>query len=71
MKWENILKGIFTTLIGAAAMAYSLYGWSKDELTNWQAGGLAMIGFSLLWIRDDIAGFIKRFADAALTKFKK
>lgn len=71
MKWENIIKGIFTTLIGAAAMCYAFYGYIKDELTNWEAGGIAMIGFSLIWIREDIAGFIKRFVTAALNKFKK
>jgi TRAP-type uncharacterized transport system fused permease subunit len=69
MHFENIIKSLFTTLIGIVAMSLALYGWYLDELTDWQGGALGIIGFALLFMRDQIPGFLKKFAGLALNKF--
>lgn len=70
MKFENILKGFFTTLIGAVMMGLALYSWYMGESTDWQAGGLGIIGFAMLWMRDQIPGWIQQFFTAIIEKFK-
>lgn len=65
---QNIVKGIFTSIIGLVAMSAAGYGWWTDHLTDWQAGGLAIIGFALLFMTDKIPTFIDQFVQAVLKK---
>jgi TRAP-type uncharacterized transport system fused permease subunit len=67
---ENVIKQIWTTILGLVGMSLALYGWWEGTLTTWEAGGLATIGFALLFMRDEIPGFIKMFINAAIKKFK-
>lgn len=69
MNMENIIKGIFTTILGIAIMSAASYGWWVEHLTDWQAGTFGTIGFALLFMRDQIPAFISRFAQGALDKF--
>jgi len=70
MKFENILKGLFTTIIGAIIMGSAYYMWYMGEATSWEAGGAGIIGFALLWMRDHIPGWVTQFVTAILDKFK-
>lgn len=69
MNLENIIKGIFTTILGIAIMTGASYGWYVDHLSDWQAGGFGTIGFALLFMRDQIPQWIGKFAGAAIEKF--
>lgn len=69
MNLENIIKGIFTTILGIVIMCAASYGWWVEHLTDWQAGGFGITGFALLFMRDQIPQWIGRFASAALEKF--
>lgn len=51
LKLENIIKGLFTTLLGIAAMCYAGYGWHVEWLTDWQATSIATVGFCLMFLR--------------------
>lgn len=70
MKFENILKGIITTVLGAVAIGAAGYGWWVEHLTDWQAGGLATIGTAFLLMKDQIPGFVSSFFNVLLDKFK-
>lgn len=69
MNFENIFKSIVTTLIGAVIMGSAYYGWYTDHMTDWQAGGAGIVGFALLWMRDQIPAFISQFVKATIGKF--
>jgi hypothetical protein len=71
MHYENILKGIITTLIGALAMCAAFAGWFIGYLNNWEGGGLGIIGFMLLFMTDDIKTYVRKFGDALINKFSK
>lgn len=68
-KMDNFIKGPLTSLLGLVAMIVAGYGWWQDQLTDWQAGGFGTIGFALLFMRDQIPGFITQFVKAVLKKF--
>jgi TRAP-type uncharacterized transport system fused permease subunit len=60
MKFENVIKSVFTTLLGCVMMGVGFYGWYTDNLTDWQAVGSGVAGFALLFMRDQIPDFIRR-----------
>lgn len=66
---ENFIKGPVMSLLGLVAMAASFYGWWIDYLTNWEAGGFCMVGFALLFMREEIPTFIKNFVSSITSKF--
>lgn len=55
MKFENVLKGVVTTLLGLAMMIFAFYGWYflsvEEALSDWQALGLLLMGFILCFVR--------------------
>jgi hypothetical protein len=67
--FDNFIKGPLTSLMGLVLMLASGYCWFIDYLTNWEAGGAAIIGFALLFMRDKLPGFIETFFKAVLDKF--
>ena len=70
---ENIVKGWFTSLLGAALMILSIVEWwSKEEaqMTDYNVIGPFVGGFALLWMRDNISQWISTFIQAAIDKFK-
>jgi len=67
--WENLVKGVFTSALGMVLMIGAGYGYWNHHLNEWPAGVIGMIGFSLLWIRDQIGGFISQFVSSVLKKF--
>lgn len=66
---DNFIKGPLTSLIGLACMCAALFGWWTDWLTDWQGGGLGIIGFALLFMRDKLPDFISQFFTAIISKF--
>lgn len=70
LQFENVLKSIVTTVLGAVIMGFAFYGWYTEWLTDWQAGGSGMIGFALLFMRDKLPEFIGQFFTVLLDKFK-
>lgn len=55
LKFENILKGIVTTILGSVLMGFAFYGWyfekGEDALKDWEALVLGGIGFALMFLR--------------------
>jgi hypothetical protein len=64
MKTENFIKGPLTTLLGlgliVVAVVARLTEYLKD-INAWEALGLAAAGFGLMFMRDEIPGFIRNF----------
>lgn len=50
-KLENVYKGWFSSIFGSILMVYAAYGWHEDWLSNAQAGGAAVAGFVMLFLR--------------------
>lgn len=71
MKFENFIKGPLTTLLGFFVLVGCVLGWAIDYLTDWQAGGGAMVAFALMFMRDNIAQWMKDFVSAVINKFFK
>jgi predicted phage tail protein len=68
---ENIIKGWFTSILGAAAMALSLYAWWTDQATNIEAIFAGSCGFALLYMRDKISTWIEQAFKMLMNKFLK
>lgn len=66
---DNFIKGPLTSLLGLVAMGAAGFGWWLDHLTDWQAGVLGIVGFALIFMRDQIPGFLTQFFQAILKKF--
>ena len=69
MKFENFLKGLFTTLVGIALMIISIYEYLTGEDGLMQTGLIMVAGFALLFMRDKISDFISELAKRALNKW--
>lgn len=70
---ENIVKGWFTSLLGAALMVMAVLEWwteEKAQMTDYNVIGPFIGGFALLWMRDSISGWISTFIQAVIDKFK-
>lgn len=70
MNVENIVKGWFTTLLGIAIMVIAVYSWYNDQLTDLQALGAGIVGFSMMWMRDIISRKLEEFFSVIIEKFK-
>lgn len=70
MNVENIVKGWFTTLLGIAIMVIAVYSWYNDQLTDLQALGAGIVGFSMMWMRDIISLKLEEFFSVIIEKFK-
>lgn len=69
MNFENIFKGIITTLIGAAIMGSAYYGWYTDHLNDSQGIVAGLLGFAMLWMRDKMPEYIGNLFSAIISKF--
>lgn len=70
---ENIIKGWLTTMIGLAMICYAFYGYAVEEppkFTPWAAGGIALCGFLLGFMRTKLEDFVSELVKAAIEKFK-
>lgn len=70
MGFENVVKGLLTSILGAVMMGSAYYGWWSDGMSDWQAAVVGIIGFALLWMRDEIPAFIKEIGKAFIDRFK-
>lgn len=67
---QNIIKGIFTSVIGAGVICLAGYGWWIDHLSDWQAGIFAFIGCILFLTPDKIPSFVDQFVQTLLNKIR-
>lgn len=68
---ENVIKGLFTSLLGCVIMSAASYGWWIDHLTDLQGAIFGTIGFALLFMRDQIPAFISRFLNKKIDDNKE
>lgn len=66
MKFENFIKGPLTSAFGLASMIAAGIGFWIDHLTDLQAGALGVIGFALIFMRDQLPGFVARLFNKKL-----
>lgn len=50
----------FAFLFGAAMLSYSFYGWYQEEIDNWQALILGLIGFVFMYIPDKLQEVVSK-----------
>lgn len=70
---ENLFKSWFTTLLGAAIMLLASYDWffnPVSEMTPRETGIAAVVGFVLMFMKDNVSDWIKQGFTALLDKFK-
>ncbi len=71
MKLENFIKGPLTSILGLVLMVFAFYAYAiSKEFTAWQAGGVALVGFLLGFMRLKLEDFVSEFIKAAIDKFK-
>lgn len=71
---ENIVKGWFTSLLGAALMVMAVLEWwstPEMEIYDWNVLGPAIGGFALLYMKDKISEWIGSLIQGIIDKFKK
>lgn len=66
MKIENFIKGPMTTLLGFLLMCTAALAWFTkidliNEITDIQAGGCFGLGVALVFMKDELPGFIRRW----------
>lgn len=66
---DNFIKGPLTSLLGFCLMITAFLAWFTDDLTDWQAGAVGIIGFALLFMRDKLPDFVSQFFTAVISKF--
>lgn len=69
MKIENFFKGPLTTLIGFIAMITAGYLWFSGQISDWKAGAAVLVGFALMFMRDQVPGMITQAVKAILGRF--
>ena len=70
---ENIVKGWFTSLLGAILMLASVYEWwsvEEKQMYDWDIACPFIAGFALLYMKDKISEWITSLVQAAIDKFK-
>ncbi len=71
MKLENFIKGPLTSILGVVLMSFAFYAYAiTKEFTAWQAGGLALVGFLLVFMRLKLEDFVSEFIKAVIEKFR-
>jgi hypothetical protein len=68
---ENIIKGWFTSILGAIGMGYAIYGKWFHHLSNIEALIWVASGFALLYMRDKISVWIEQAFKMLMNKFLK
>lgn len=78
MNFQNIIRGIITTVLGVALICISLgdyfeipryYGFQGEGIMNlYEAMGLFLFGVALLLMPDDIPAFIRKLANKFIFK---
>lgn len=61
--YDKIIKFIrilFAFLFGAALMAYAFYGWYLEEIDDWQAIVVGLIGFVFMFIPDKLQEIVTK-----------
>lgn len=74
MNTENLIKGWFTSLLGASLMVMAIYEWWTVEGKLFYEYDVIIpfiAGFALLYMKDKISDWIGSFVQAVLDKFKK
>lgn len=70
---ENIVKGWFTSLLGAALMVMAIIEWWTVEgklIYDFDVIGPFIAGFALLYMKDKISDWIGQLFQAIIDKFK-
>ncbi len=70
---ENIVKGWFTSLLGASLMVMSIFEWwtvDNKQFYDYDVLGPMIAGFALLYMKDKISEWIGLFVQSVLDKFK-
>ncbi len=70
---ENMIKGWFTSLLGAALMVMAVYQWwteDKKQIYEWDVIGPFIAGFALLYMKDKISEWIGALFQTIIDKFK-
>lgn len=61
MKLTNFLKGPLSSILGIVIMAASIFAVIDSRIeVMWEGAIVFALGFMLLFMRDEIPGFIKR-----------
>lgn len=60
LAWENIIKGVITSLIGLVAILGAGYGYWNHHLSETPSAVIALVGFILFGMRDEIPGFVRQ-----------
>jgi len=71
---ENVIKGWFSTLLGAALMVLALIEWWTSETKKFYEPDVLIpliAGFALFQMRDKISDWVNQFVSIALDKFKE
>lgn len=56
----NNARIAFAFLFGAALMVYAFYGWYKEEIDDWQAIIVGLIGFVFMYIPDKLQEIVSK-----------
>jgi len=70
---ENMIKGWFTSLLGAALMVMAVVEWwttENKQIYEWDILAPFIAGFALLYMKDKISEWIGTFFQALVDKFK-
>lgn len=70
---ENLAKGWFTSILGAAIMIMSIIEWWTTDnkmFYDFDVLGPFIAGFALLYMKDKISEWIGSFISSLLEKFK-
>lgn len=70
MNFNNILRGIITTVLGLILAIGAMYGYWQDMIEIWPEGcGIFAVALLLLLMPDDIRGFFLKIGNGLLAKF--
>lgn len=73
MNIENFIKGPLTTLLGFALMCAAAMAWFTsleilNDITDIQAGGCFGLGCALMFMKDEIPSFIRKWVGNKIDK---
>jgi hypothetical protein len=70
LKLENFIKGPLTTLLGFVVMVAGGVGWWTEYLDNQEGAVVALVGFSMCFMRGKIEEAMQNLFTVAIEKFK-
>lgn len=56
----NSARIAFAFIFGAVQMGYSFWGWYKEEIDDWQAIIVGLIGFVFMYIPDKLQEIVSK-----------